>query len=187
MIGLITGHDVRYMHPALFRTKGQVLHGLARLKPNAGEWLVHRSCSHDARHASQDGRFMHCGVCGNCLLRRVSLLWAGVQDSTRYRAGDLSAETLNGAFAGSLPKGFKSVADLAFNSVRSMHRLANLADDVRSLRVQAEVAGLARGLGERVPEVNEKMEVFLKQHQAEWQAFLRFCGPKSWVAQLAEA
>lgn len=186
VIALLTGSEVRYEHPALFRTKGQVLHMLAQLRPDATGWLVHRSCSYDARHASQGGRSMHCGVCGNCLLRRVAILWAGVTDSTEYRAVDLHAPTLEGAFTHGLPRRFKSVADLAFNSVRSMHRMAHLADQLGSLRVQAEVAALARGLGEPVEAVNEKMELFLKQHKTEWQEFLRFCGSVSWVAQLAE-
>jgi hypothetical protein len=186
VVELITGVPVVYDHPALFRTKGQVLKGLSeRLKSQPRDWLTHRSCSHDARHASQGKQAMHCGTCGNCLLRRVSLRWAGVEDSTKYRAVDLHAPSLRETFAGDAPKNLSALTDLALNSVRSMHRMANLADDTDGLRVQAEVAALARGLNESNEVVTEKMESFLKQHQTEWYQFLNFCGPKSWVAQLA--
>lgn len=187
IVELITREAVRYEHPALFRTKGQVLKDFdLRLRSQPRDWLTHRSCSHDARHASKGKQAMHCGACGNCLLRRVSLLWAGVQDNTRYAAEDLHAASLREAFASEVPKNLRSLTDLALNSVRSMHRMANLADEMSGLRVQAEVAALVRGLGEPVEVVENKMESFLKQHQIEWYQFLDFCGPKSWVAQLSK-
>lgn len=185
VIALMTGAAVRYEHPALFRTKGQVLKDLySRSSAPAQAWLAHRSCSYDARHSSQEGRAMHCGACGNCLLRRVSLLWAGVQDSTPYRAQNLHARSLLEAFGEHPPKRLRALEDLALNSVRSMHRMANLADDVSGLRVQAEVAALGRGLSLPHKEVSDKMETFLNQHQTEWYQFLDYCGPNSWVAQL---
>ena len=186
VIGAITGEDVRFEHPALFRTKGQVLHGLAQLRPRADEWLSHRSCSYDARHASQGGKFMHCGVCGNCLLRRMSLHWAGVADGTDYRARDLRALALQDAFPEGAPRNLRSAADLALTSARSMQRMAGLADRLQNMRVRSEVAAIAQGLSEPIEVVSDMMESFLKQHQTEWQEFLGFCGSKSWVAQLAE-
>lgn len=74
VIELVTGTTVKYQHPALFRTKGQVLKDLKHhMGTQSCDWLAHRSCSHDARHASKGRQAMHCGACGNCLLRRVSL------------------------------------------------------------------------------------------------------------------
>ena len=145
----------------------------------------HRSCSYDARHSSQDGKVMHCGLCVNCLLRRTSLIWAEVEDSTEYRAVDLTAPTLEEAFRGKVPRNFHASLDVARNSVRAMQRLAELTSEPHRMRVESEVAAVSRGLDEPIPVVREKMMHFLSQHQREWERFLKSCGANSWVADFA--
>jgi hypothetical protein len=186
LLEALTGQYVKFEHPALFRTKGEVLLALSQ-REEPSQWLGrHRSCSYDARHSSQDGRAMHCGLCGNCLLRRTSLLWAEVEDKTEYRAHDLKSPTFEGAFVGKKPHEFHANLDVARNSVRAMQRLAELASTRHRMRVESEVAALSRGLDESIPVVREKMMAFLSQHSREWERFLRFCGPNSWVADFAE-
>lgn len=124
-------------------------------------------------------------MCGNCLLRRVALQWTGIQDTTAYRATDLTATTFQGSFRGTVPRIHKSNHDVALNSIRAMQRMADLANSPQNTRVTTEVASLSRALGEPIQEVRTKMELFLKQHQAEWSKFLDECGPQSWVAHLA--
>ena len=186
LIRLLTKTEVKFDHPALFLTKGQVLAGLARRDTNVAHWLAtHRSCSYDARHSSSDKKAMHCGVCGNCVLRRVSLQWAGVADSTEYLARDLSAATFEKSFPAGVPHAVKANRDIALNSVRSMQRLADLATQPRAMRVEAEIAALTRGLNEPIKHVREKMEAFLCQHRKEWEPFVESCGRRSWVTDFA--
>lgn len=186
LIRLLTKTEVKFDHPALFLTKGQVLAGLAKKDTNVANWLAtHRSCSYDARHSSSGKKVMHCGVCGNCVLRRVSLQWAGVTDSTMYRANNLNATTFEKSFSAGVPHNFKANRDLALNSIRSMQRLADLATQPRSVRVEAEIAALTRGLNEPIRNVREKMDAFLDQHRKEWELFMESCGRKSWVVDFA--
>ena len=186
LLHALTGTEVRFGHPALFRTKGEVLAALATRDVDVRSWLLeHRSCSYDARHSSQDGKVMHCGVCGNCLLRRASLLSAEIEDTTQYRARSFAAKTFEGAFEGSIPRNAKANRDVALNSIRSMQRLAGLAAQPNQIRVEAEVAAIARGLGEPIQEVRDKMTKFLLKHQREWTLFLNSCGPGSWVVDFA--
>lgn len=186
LLHALTGESVKFSHPALFRTKGEVLSALARREEGSTHWLKrHRSCSYDARHSSQDGKVMHCGLCGNCLLRRTSLICAEVDDTTEYRAVDLTAPTLEEAFRGNLPRNFHASLDVARNSVRAMQRLAELASAPHRMRVESEVVALSRGLDEPIPLVREKMMHFLSQHQREWERFLKSCGAKSWVTDFA--
>lgn len=186
LLHALTGQSVEFSHPALFRTKGEVLSALAKREAGTNHWLRrHRSCSYDARHSSQDGKVMHCGLCGNCLLRRTSLIWAEVEDSTDYRAVDLTACTLEEAFKGKLPRNFHASLDVARNSVRAMQRLAELTSAPHRMRVDSEIAALSRGLDEPIPVVREKMMHFLSQHQREWEQFLKSCGANSWVADFA--
>jgi hypothetical protein len=186
LIRLLTNTEVKFDHPALFLTKGQVLASLAKRETNVANWLAtHRSCSYDARHSSSEEKVMHCGICGNCVLRRVSLQSAGVTDSTEYRARDLTATAFEKSFPSGVPHNVKANRDLALNSIRSMQRLADLANKPETVRVQAEVAALTRGLNEPLKNVREKMEAFLSQHRKEWEPFVASCGHKSWVADFA--
>lgn len=185
-IGLLTDTEVKFDHPALFLTKGQVLANLAKLDADTDHWLAaHRSCSYDARHSSSCNQLMHCGVCGNCILRRVSLRAAGVIDSTMYRADNLNATTFEKSFFECVPHNVKANRDVALNSIRSMQRLAALASQPHTARVEAEISALARGLNEPFEGVREKMDAFLTQHRKEWISFVKACGRESWIAKFA--
>ncbi|MDB5823894.1 MAG: hypothetical protein JWR21_2598 [Herminiimonas sp.] len=79
----LTSRPVAFAHPALMLTKGQVLLRLVAVRPESGDWLKqHFSCSYDARHANHASKRVHCGVCGNCLLRRMSVFACGIRDPT---------------------------------------------------------------------------------------------------------
>jgi hypothetical protein len=183
----LTGKEIAFVHPALFQTKGQVLRRLLQVQPDSDIWLAeHPSCSYDARHANRNGRKVHCGVCGNCLLRRTSLFAAGIVDSTVYKVSDLRAGSLEGAMEADdklLTPG--SYRDIARNAARSMQRLADLVCSDKQYRVAAEAEGLANYQRRSRSEVREALDGMLEQHSHEWTDFLEHCGQSSWVAQLA--
>lgn len=184
----LTGTDVTFMHPALFHTKGQVLRQLAKVKSNSDAWLAeHSSCSYDARHANRDGKQVHCGVCGNCVLRRVSIHAAGLSaDPTPYKFDNLHATTLEGALAEA--DGSRSLAaynDVARNAARSMQRLAQMMSPDAGYRVASEIDGLARYQQRAKGEVREALYGMLEQHSKEWTNFLDYSGKSSWLTQLA--
>ena len=186
LVEALTGTRVDIEHPALFMTKGQVLADLASRDKNSALWLAgHRSCSYDARHASRDKRAFHCGVCGNCLLRRVATRWAQIDDTTSYEANNLAATTFEASFSGAPPRTLAAKRDVAFTSVRAMQRLSDLAENPNHPRVTTEVATLARALGKPVEHIGTNMKHFLQQHRMEWAQFLEACGPSSWISSLA--
>ncbi len=189
LVRALTGADVTFEHPGLFQTKGQVLAELARVEPAASIWLTeHASCSYDSRHAHRNGRQVHCGVCGNCLLRRLSVFSAGITDPTPYRAEDVQATSLERSFPwGDKPAELHAYNDIALNGARSMQRLAELANDPDAPRVWAEIDGLAQYQVRPTQDVEKDMYSFLGQHRDEWSAFLSHCGKRSWVTQFAGA
>jgi 7-cyano-7-deazaguanine synthase in queuosine biosynthesis len=184
----LTGKEVEFVHPALYQTKGQVLAMLYKIKPESSIWLQeHPSCSYDARQSNRNHRLVHCGVCGNCLLRRMSLYAAGIVDVTEYKVMHLDASTIQTGVAQNdilrCPKAFE---DLAGNSVRGMQRLALLASNQNSSRVLSEVEGLARYQNRSQTDTRADLARLLDQHCQEWTTFLAYCGKASWLAQLAQ-
>jgi hypothetical protein len=184
----LTGQPVNFEHPALFHTKGQVMAELAAIEPNTETWLVeHWSCSHDQRHANHEGHRVHCGACGNCILRRVSARTAGINDVTKYKFSQLNSNSLEQAVLGSgdAPRGIKAFSDLAGNSARSMQRLAELSQEPESPVVWSEAAGLAEYMGQEAKITHTQLMGLLQQHEKEWNGFLTECGNHSWIVQMA--
>lgn len=183
----LTGQEVNFRHPALFRTKGQVLKELMKHRPQSSVWLkAHPSCSYDARHAHRGGERVHCGVCGNCLLRRMSLHAAGISDCTPYKVNNLAAASIEEARVdGDEEPVLRSYHDIARNAVRSMQRLADQIGPDGRYRVAAEVENLVPLLALSRTEVQEALNCMLQQHSREWMEFLECCGGSSWVAQFA--
>jgi 7-cyano-7-deazaguanine synthase in queuosine biosynthesis len=184
----LTGKQVAFLHPALYQTKGQILSLLYNLNPDSSTWLLdHPSCSYDARQANRNHRLVHCGVCGNCLLRRMSLHAARIEDVTEYKVKHLDSSSIQTGIApGDKLRHAKAYEDLAGNSVRGMQRLALLANVLNSCRVLAEIEGLARYQNRSQADTRADLARLLDQHRQEWTTFLAYCGKASWLAQLAQ-
>ncbi|WP_422088297.1 hypothetical protein [Variovorax sp.] len=183
----LTGERVSFIHPALFKTKGEVLKELVDLRFDSDSWLSeHPSCSYDARHANREGKQVHCGLCGNCLLRRMSIHAAGIADPTPYKVRNLHANSLEEALvADDEVRSLHAYKDVGRNAGRSMQRLAEITRSNENYRVDAEVEGLARYQNRAVAEVREALVRMLDQHHCEWTKFLSYAGKSSWVAKLA--
>jgi len=76
---LVLERPVRFEHPHIWETKGETLTRLASNNIHSG-WAETFSCAVQARHQRTKGRRLQCGLCPNCLLRRQSLLAAGLND-----------------------------------------------------------------------------------------------------------
>jgi hypothetical protein len=183
----LTGKQVNFLHPALYQTKGEVLASLKLVNIDTNSWvLAHPSCSYDARNAHRDGKKVHCGVCGNCILRRMSLHAAEINDPTPYKISGLQAGSIEEALTvGDSAPNYHAYKDIARNAARGMQRLSDLMDGTEQFRIASEVEGLSNYQGRLRIEVNEALQRMLKQHRYEWMNFLDFAGESSWVAKLA--
>jgi len=184
----LTGSHMSFIHPALLSTKGDVLRDLQTVEGDGSVWLPqHWSCSHDQRNSNAAHKRIHCGVCGNCILRRNAAVAADIRDDTPYLYQDLSKESMDASLrAGATrPRSFKAFEDLASNGIRSMKRLADLANDTDSMSLWAESANIADALSRPPPDVHREMTTFLQRHAQQWQQFLSHCGPDSWVTSMA--
>jgi 7-cyano-7-deazaguanine synthase in queuosine biosynthesis len=186
----LTGQTVRFRHPGLLSTKGDVLNKLSQIAPDSKSWMLeHWSCSHDQRHATDGVKRIHCGVCGNCILRRSAAMAAGFDDPTPYLYENLTAFEMKEALRPNVsqPRAYKAFEDLASNGIRSMQRLADLALAPDGVTVWAEAANIAVAQSRPVDEVQIELTKFLTRHAQQWRAFLDHCGPNSWPASMARA
>lgn len=182
----LTGKRVTFDHPALFDTKGALLRALSERGEDVSAILQrHPSCSCDARTASHEGKMFHCGVCGNCLLRRAAERSAHVEGATEYLFSDLTAYSLEEALRpGDGKVKLKFFADLARNSARDMQRLADVVA-TRHRAAQTTAVDLARFTGGDISAITVKLEGLLEQHASEWSEFLAACGEDSWISKIA--
>ncbi len=78
------GSEVRFEHPRLWFTKGETLQELVT-RERSECWERTHSCAR-SRHVRLNGRRVHCGVCSACLMRRQSVLAAGLRSNNEvYR------------------------------------------------------------------------------------------------------
>lgn len=182
----LTGEKIAFEHPALYATKGEVLARLATVDVNSGVWLAeHWSCSHDQRHSAVAGARVHCGVCGNCLLRRASTLAAGIQDTTTYKFANLnSTDLISSVDNASEPQRYmKAFEDLVGNTIRGMQRLAVLADDPDHTMLWSQAAELARAQNRQPADAHVDLVRLVKQHAVEWRAFAD-TNSRGWFSQM---
>ncbi|HIE5948397.1 adenine nucleotide alpha hydrolase family protein [Burkholderia cepacia] len=183
----LTGKRVKFYHPALFETKGAVLRALS----DAGEDVRavlgrHRSCSCDARLTSRDKQMFHCGVCGNCLLRRAAEHSANLDGATEYLFEDLSADTLESALrSGDGEVKMRFFYDLARNGARDMQRLADLVSASNGGAAQVAAVDLGRFVDGGIENATSSLTRLLNCHAAEWGDFLATCGENSWISRTA--
>ena len=185
----LTGQDISFAHPALFATKGDVLSALQAVDGDGVTWLPqHWSCSHDQRNASASHQRIHCGVCGNCILRRNAAVAANIEDGTPYLYQDLTKSTMDASLmnGAARPRSFKAFEDLASNGIRSMTRLADMAKDPDAMCLWTESANISEALARPVEDVHGEMSSFVQRHSQQWQEFLAHCGPDSWVTSMAQ-
>src|SRR5262249_4558326 len=80
-IAALHGHRVRFEQPRLWFTKGQTLRAFLEMPQKSERHLIStRSCWQTRRVVNVGGR-KQCGLCAACLMRRLSLWAAGINEA----------------------------------------------------------------------------------------------------------
>lgn len=182
-IQALLGIEVRYEQPRLWYTKGQTIEAfLAKPGVEASQVVETRSCWQQRANVRVGGKLRQCGICAACLLRRMSLHAAGVQEPPeKYAIADLALET----FADALPtvNSFKATAtlhDYGYMGARHLQQLADFAEEADSA-VKPYALELAEALDSTMGEVQKHLRGMLSQHSEEWAAFAASQGEKSFL------
>ena len=102
LLALVLEHRPHYRFPRLWHTKGETLAAWAGVMNGGEDWWTGRSCWQGSRQVAIDHTRRQCGVCAACLLRRVSVHTARLEEpASGYVWENLQAPLFeDGAVAG---------------------------------------------------------------------------------------
>lgn len=187
------GAEIRYIQPQIWHTKGQTIRKYVDgQKENAQGVLDTRSCWQSRHNVRFDGKFRQCGICSACLLRRMSIQVAGLdEDPDSYVVQNLSRRTLADAVVKNeklrLTRTFTKVGRLA---TRQMQRLADLStvSDSDLFDHSFEIFDSTNSLNDSqtLNEVKENLREMLQNHAIEWNNFKNSFGRSGFLATMLE-
>lgn len=181
-IKALQNYKVRFEQPRLWSTKGQTLTAFLELDGKSKQQLSDTRSCWQTRRIVNVGKRRQCGLCAACLLRRLSLHAADVEENPdTYVVSNLAAHNVSDAMEAISRKQDRDIM-VEYGSVGARHlqQLANLgrmSDD--NLRVHA--SQIAAATGQTYEETLEKLRSMLVAHAEEWRAFLSAQGKQSFL------
>jgi hypothetical protein len=183
MMEMILGTPLTFEHPNLWRTKGETLKALSS-RGRSDDWFQTRSCPRDARHMNRGHKWVQCGVCAGCLLRRQSLLAAGLdegQERHPYFWSNLGAASLASASTHRTRPTRANDERQAVCGFLALDQLADLSKPDRAQSLATPVRELATVLAEDPAVVDKKLRRLLATHRDEWTQFIDHYGANSFL------
>jgi 7-cyano-7-deazaguanine synthase in queuosine biosynthesis len=177
----LLGKTVKFSFPRLWHTKGETLREFAAL-PEGDSWRDTKSCWRNSRWSALNGKLVQCGICAACMLRRMSVHAAGLdEEAGTYICTDLSASSLADAIHPDFTRNSPAFEEYAIAGTLHLDHMADMAsDDARStVRRHAILTGMALGLS--APAAEEKLVGMFERHAAEWNNFVNDLGARSFV------
>jgi 7-cyano-7-deazaguanine synthase in queuosine biosynthesis len=179
----LLGYTVVFEQPRLWYTKGQTITVFLEQSGRTTESLLNtRSCWQRRMNVRVDGKLRQCGLCAACLLRRMSMHAARVDEpSNTYTFADLSADHYNDAIQRE-NRGWQSEMMIQYGSVGARHlqQLADLAGQ-SDTALRAHIFEIARATGLSEEATRENLRMLLAQHAVEWGNFVSAQGKSSFL------
>lgn len=189
----LLGRQLHFRQPRLELTKGESLlvyldHARVNRDTAAQGLREARSCWQKRHNVSVgDGKRRQCGVCASCMLRRLSMHVAGIDEPS----GTYSWENLNAPdLVAAAPDKYKNVSrsQRSYALAGTLH-LSHLA----GLRSSSDYAGIAARHAREIAEatgsdqatVTRWLDEFLRRHEMQWRDFLATLDAGSFVKQWA--
>lgn len=186
-INVLLGCKARYEQPRLWHTKGQTLRAFLELPGKSKENLTSSRSCWQTRRVVNVGSRKQCGLCAACLLRRLSMHAAGIDEAPdTYVVANLGAAVVSEALS-VIPQEADRKLMIEYGSVGARH-LQQLADMARlsdgDLRRYA--AEIAEAMGVTEKDTLKHLRTLLVAHDSEWQKFLAAQGEKSFLKNWLE-
>ncbi len=178
-------YDLTYEQPRLWHTKGETISEfISRSKQGANSLNDTRSCWQQRWNTRSQGKLRQCGLCAACLLRRMSMHAAGIQEpDDTYIFSDLKVSKYEDS-THQTNRIYQSSTMLEYGSVgsRHLHQLANMAD-VSESDLRGHSYELSRSLSTPEGDILRNLRRLLHQHAKEWRAFADSQGSSSFLSR----
>lgn len=185
-IKAVLGHQVSYDQPRLWHTKGQTIkdfRSLQRSDRSYNDLITTRSCWQMRWNVFIGGKRQQCGLCPACILRRMSMHAAGLEEPVEniYFFPDLTAEHYSDAMLkDNNVESHESIINYGIIGVRHFQRLANMAK-LPDEELSAYALELAEATDISKEKALNKLRTLLQNHAQEWDDFLRIQGEKTFL------
>lgn len=180
----LLGYTVTYEFPQIWNTKAETLRQFVD-ECKDSSWAQTRSCWQQNRQTGVDEKWRHCGICAACMLRRLSIRAAGLEDAKdAYVWENLSAKTFEAGAAPTFEKRkiTKAMREYAIAGTLHLDHLAGLLGSaVNAPTLDLAVYQLGQTLDLPETEVRKKLNRLLQQHSREWKNFMESLGKNSFI------
>lgn len=176
-------YKVQYQFPRLWMTKGETLQEFFASCEGASLWSSTRSCWQQSRQVSVGGVRRQCGICAACMLRRLSVHAAGLQESAdSYVWESLHATKWEAGAAKQFTRFTKALREYSIAGVLHFDHLSTIRESVQyKLIKRTKIGALASSLAQQPQDISRNLDRLLEQHAKEWSAFTNDLGPRSFV------
>ncbi|MBB4798719.1 7-cyano-7-deazaguanine synthase in queuosine biosynthesis [Brevundimonas bullata] len=183
----LTGHEIRYDYPRLWHTKGETLAAAKALSTPPDFVTRTRSCWQSSQQASVEGARRQCGICAACMLRRLSMFTAEIDEpADRYVWENLTVADFDAGAASAFQGHTHALREYGIAGVLHMDHLASLASpSAQTLAFRRVVRLTADALGDDEGAVRVQTQELLTRHAEEWRRFVAAQGDQSFVARYA--
>lgn len=179
----LLGHSVVYEQPRLWHTKGETIRDyLAQPGTERESLFSTRSCWQQRWNARYAGKLRQCGLCAACLLRRMSMYAADVDE----RPGTYVFDNLRApSYKAATPSGdglrlSRSMVEYGIVGARYLQRLAAMAEWTDAA-LRPYVFEISQALGLSEEETCIKLKRLLLKHAEEWREFKNAQGRRSFI------
>jgi len=178
--------SLRYDFPQIWRTKGETLAQFVSECDGGASWLSTWSCWQQNRQVSVERKKRQCGICAACMLRRLSVHAAGLDEpQSGYVWEDLRAWTFEAGATSAFDR--RKITDrMREYAIAGTLHFDHLAFLRHSPRNEPALALSAFQLSQacELPEieVRARLDRMLRQHEAEWRNFIDSLGERSFIA-----
>lgn len=180
-VSALFGRQIKFVFPRLWHTKGETLKEYVTVTGN-NDWQQTKSCWKNNQWSSVSGQFRQCGICAACMLRRLSIHGAGLEDEAeRYICENLTAPDLPTAVVPDFKGLSRAYEQYAIAGVLHLDHLADMSSQMAANIVQRHARLLAPALGLTTDEASDKLAALLERHALEWKHFVNSLGENSFV------
>lgn len=186
-LGALFGRPFKFTFPRLWHTKGETLRAYSAL-PGSETWGDTKSCWRGARWSTLNGKLTQCGICAACLLRRMSVHAAGLEEPRgAYICDDLTASAIEAAVNQDFRRMSRAFREYAIAGALHLDHLADMAAPGNRAAVERHAAVAAPSLDMAASEVAARLGGVLERHASEWNSFIQQAGTRSFMRQWTRA